>query len=1152
MKLNVINNSSDEVSCCESGVDLSRRRFLVAAGALTAAFHGGPLLAEDRRGTYSDALKTHSSLRGYWRLDGDLTDVMGKASATSQGTTSFVSGAIEGKALSLVPEQMVSVKQTDHLRGRSATLEMFLKIASPPRGDQASVIIAQTAGQQARYVVGVKNDLSALVYQNVNGDVLTTIHLATDQPIEVGRWYHLAITSFDLDLRAYVDGYECSLVGGAFEFTRRGPAKSTMTFGETTVDGWGSTNICLDEVACYASGLTQAELQEHLRAAGWGQRLKETGETVARVENERNARRARKEQAILNDPALTGPGKTRVYEGENLDAINFTVGGIGAGGIQFNGKAEPAIWQIACNYSEERIADSFLAVRAKPADGKPVVRALQTAPVGAFAAMPSLKFEGEYPLGKYRFVEPLLPVEVELEVFNPFIPMDLKNSAIPCAVYSVKVTNPSSSAVEVDVLASQKNALGYAEGKGGGFGKNQNQILSRADSEVVDDSGLPDRPATDWTLLHMTRDGIAGSDMVLMTQADGATGCAAWDSLQELHGAFDADAQCKGPSKSEASAAGKTVNGAISAPLELAPGETKSITFVLTWYFEGGRHGEGKATRNLEGEGNAKGGKWNRQGQNYTNWWPSAMGVATYLRDNLEELTTRTRRFHDTLYASTIPVWLLDRISSQLAVLRSQTCWWAADGYFGAWEGCNPTKGCCGGNCTHVWHYAQGHARLLPELGRKMREQDYSMQLPNGLTPYRHTNQKPAADGHFGTILNTYREHLCTADNSWLQSQWPKVKKAIDWGIDHWNPRRDGYLQTTQHNTLDGDMTGCSSWIGSLYLSSLEAGARMADLMGESDTAAEYRRIRESGKKLQNERLWNGEYYIQEVGEKRNQDYLDGCHIDQVLGEWWADQVGIDRNFPADRSKQALQSLLKYNFLADFHGQSLKPRQYCEIEDGGLKMITWPKDPQPIPGMKYGDEVMTGFEYGAAVSLIQNGMLHQGLMVMKVISDRYNGRLRTEGVSNFANGPWGYSGNPFGDDECGKFYGRSLSVWSALIALQGFLYDGPAGIIGFRPTLNPEDHASFFTVAQGYGLFSQTQNSNLVHASIDLREGTLRLTEIVLALPDRKHPESVQLKIAGKQIDSRSKVKNGTLQVLLSSPLVMKAGQSLDVQARYV
>ncbi|WP_442506788.1 GH116 family glycosyl hydrolase [Novipirellula sp. SH528] len=1113
------------------GLDMSRRRFLVSAGVLAAGLGGRPLMAADSRESYAALLKSDPSLRGYWRFDGDLVDVMGKASATAKGDVTYVDGAVDGKAVSLEPNEPLSVQNTNHLRGRSATLELFFKVDSKPSGQEDIVLIAQTLGQAVRYIVGVKNDLSALVYRNEKQTVLTTIKLPTAQPIEVGRWYHLAITGYDLDLRAYVDGYQCSLVGGAFEWTRRGPKKSTMTFGATSVKGWGSGNILLDEVACYAKGLTQAEIQEHLKAAGWEQQLKATGAIVARVKAERDAVRECKEQAILNDPGLTAPGATRVYEGDHLDAINFIVGGIGAGGIQFNGKAEPAIWQIACNFSEERIADSFLAVRAQGPGGKPVVRALQTESVGPFAAMSSLKFEGEYPFAKYRFDEPELPVEVELEVFNPFIPMDLKHSAIPCAIYTVTAKNTSSSPVKVDVLAAQANALGFNEGKGGGFGKNQNHVVSEGNA----------------TLLHMTRNDVPGSDMVLMTQASGASGCASWESTESLHDAFGEDGKCKGPSESKVSQAGQTVNGALSAPLELALGETKSVTYVLTWYFKAGQHGSGGRPVKLEGESGRSVG-WSHRGQNYTNWWPDARGVASFLQSNLEDLTARTRRFHDTLYASKLPVWLLDRLSSQLAVLRSQTCWWAADGYFGAWEGCNPTDGCCAGNCTHVWHYAQAHARLLPELGRKMREQDYGTLAADGLLPHRATNKNPAADGHFGTILNTYREHLCSADDRWLKSQWPKVKKAMDWGIEHWDPKRDGYMQHLQHNTLDGAFTGCSSWIGTLYLSALEAAARMAETMGDQTLAAEYRKIRASGRKLQNQRLWNGEYYVQEVGEKREQDYLDGCHIDQILGEWWADQVGIDDNYPQDRSRKAMESLLKYNFLADFHGQSLKPRQYCEVDDGGMKMITWPKNPQPIPGMKYGDEVMTGFEYGAAATMIQMGMLREGLMVIKVISDRYDGRLRTEGVTDMNNGAWGYSGNPFGDDECGKFYGRSLSVWSVLLALQGFIYDGPAGRIGFKPRVNPEDHASFFTVAEGYGLFSQVQETNQQKASLELREGQLRLNEVILWAAEGARPQSAQVTLGGEAVDVRLDVFNLKLRLAFGQPLVLKADQQLDIR----
>lgn len=1142
-------DSCSSSSCgCEPSVlemDLPRRRFIVAAGALAAGLSAGPLMAASSKEAYAALLKLEPSLRGYWRFDGDLVDVMGKASAEAEGAVSYVDGAVEGKAVTLVPYKPLSVKNAEHLRGRSATLELFFKVASRPSGQRDPVLIAQTAGQSVRYIVGIRNDLSALIYRNEKNTVLTTIQLPTDQPIEVGRWYHLAITGFDLDLRAYVDGFECSLVGGAFEFTRRGPKRSTMTFGATSANGWGSETICLDEVACYARGLSAKEIQEHLKAAGWGQRLKQTGEVVARVKAERDAVRARKQAAALNDPALTSRGKTHIYEGEHLTAINFMVGGIGAGAIQFNGKAEPAIWQIACNHVEHRVADSFLALRAEAEGGKPVVRALQTEPVGAFKAMPSLKFEGEYPFGKYRFEEPALPVEVQTEVFNPFIPMDLKNSAIPCAIFTVTVKNTSPGPVKVDILASQKNALGFHEDKGGGndrgggnFGNNQNEVLNKGNA----------------TLLHMTRRSVAGSDMVLMTMASGASGTAQWDATDVFHSDVEASGRLASPAKSSVSPAGKSVNGALSAPLELAAGESDSVTFVLAWYFKGGRHGSGEAPVRLEGEGGTERAGWSHGGQNYNNWWPNAMGLADYLRDNLESLTSRTHRFHDTLYASNLPTWLLDRMSSQLAVLRSQTCWWAADGYFGAWEGSNPTGGCCAGNCTHVWHYAQAHARLLPELGRLMREQDYDRQLASGLIPFRHlhtTNDRAAADGFYGTILNTYREHLCSKDSNWLKSQWPMVKKGMDWSIKYWNPSRDGFMETEQHNTLDGVITGCSSWIGSLYLSALEAAARMADIMDDRESAAEYRRIRASGKKLQNERLWNGEYYIQEVGKTRIQDYLDGCHIDQILGEWWADQVDIDRNFPRERSRKAMESLLKHNFLMDFHGHSLKPRQYCEVDDGGMKMITWPRNPQPIPGMKYGDEVMTGFEYGAAASLIQNGMPREGLMVIKRIVDRYNGRLRTEGVTEMNNGAWGYSGNPFGDDECGKFYVRSLSVWSALLALQGFIYDGPAGRIGFRPVLNPENHASFFTVAEGYGLFSQKQGANQLKASIDLREGELRLTEIILGTGGQRS-QSAQASLDGEFVNALVETRDGEVTLQLQSPLVLRADQKLEIKAELV
>lgn len=221
----------------ESPSKLNRRSFLIAAGAITTAMSGTPLLAATgQQKSYADVIKAHKSLRGYWRCEGDLVDAMGKAPV--KGESSFVDGVVGEKALTLLPKQSVLAKSADHLRGRSATVEFFLKFVSTPIGKQHAVLISQTKGQEVRYIVGVKNDLSGLIYQNAVATVQTTINLPTDQPIEVGRWYHFAMTGFDLDLRAYVDGYECSLTGGAFEFTRRGPKKTPLTLGGTSVKGW--------------------------------------------------------------------------------------------------------------------------------------------------------------------------------------------------------------------------------------------------------------------------------------------------------------------------------------------------------------------------------------------------------------------------------------------------------------------------------------------------------------------------------------------------------------------------------------------------------------------------------------------------------------------------------------------------------------------------------------------------------------------------------------------------------------------------------------------------------------------------------------------------------------------------------------------------
>ena len=858
------------------------------------------------------------------------------------------------------------------------------------------------------------------------------------------------------------------------------------------------------------------------------------------------ARQQARIRELLRDPSLLARGGRHVYRGPQLTGISLPVGGIGGGSIEINGQAVRHIWHIFNNFDLVHVPHSFFAVRAAAAGKKPVVRLAQTEPIGPFRPMKSLSFQGEYPFGWYEFEDDAMPVKVSLEAYSPLIPMDAKNSAIPCAIFNITVVNESAEPVEVSWLAAQQNAVGKQGKSGGikgrefsGYGGNRNSIRQRNDTAI----------------LHMTADmppdALAGGDMVLAGRGGEFTASASWDTLEKLAEEFTATGRLTGPDQAGPSLQGSTLDGALATTSQLAPGEARTVTFFLTWHFPHGERGQLQKP-NQWGYGHSS---WSHLGRQYAKWWSDALEVAHYLDDHLDEVTAGTRDYHRALYDSNLPRYLLDRISSQVAILKSQTCFWAGDGYFGGWEGCGRTSGSCFGNCTHVWQYAQAHARLFPSIGRLMREQSLSVQDKQGGIPYRHPTGKVAFDGQCGEILGAYREHLCSRDGSWLRRHWPRIRQAMEYVINTFDPGRKGIPKGQQHNTLDAELSGSTSWLGTLYLAALAATEKMARLQGEKDLADGYRELRLAGSKTQDGTLFNGEYYIQipdQSPEKaKGENYLTGSHIDQLLGQWWCNQLDLGSLYPPGHVKTALAALFKHNFRVDFsdvktYAAGSFPRKFVHDDAHGMVMTSWPYGGRPGPGkhLRFADEVWTGCEYSAAASMLAVGMLKEALLVVRSVADRHDGRLRT-GLTGHA---WGYSGNPFGDDECGKFYSRAMSNWSILLSAQGFTYDGPAGIIGFQPVWQPEDHASFFSAAEGWGCFRQKRESGSQLEKIEVRWGRLRLKKMVFALRADAAVTRVRVTVDGSEIPADWSVQGPRLTISLRDQLSVEAQQTLEVQ----
>ncbi|HIE52192.1 MAG TPA: glucosylceramidase, partial [Armatimonadetes bacterium] len=958
-----------------------------------------------------------------------------------------------------------------------------------------------------------------------SGRVVTFVELPAG-PLRVGEWHHLVVASTPSLLRVYVDGVRCVVVGGA-PFTASAN-HLPLQVGASSPEGEEQCACAVDEVAIYGRVLSEEDVARHIAAIGWAERREKLLRERQRREGERRRRQEEALRRRMNDPQLLARGQSRVYQGEYLRAISLPLGGIGTGVIQINGRAERHAWQIFNNFEYAFVPHSFFAVWTRVAGREPLVRALQTSAVGPFPAMESLTFRGEYPFGWYDFADPDLPLAVQLETFNPLIPLNTRDSALPCAVFNLTAENPGDQPIEVSFLATQQNAVGFT-GRGEiqgrsfeGYGGNVNRVLREEGA----------------TILHLTSnlspDAPAYGDLALAALRGEATFTAAWEGLEALLKDWAPDGTLSGSDSAGPSPAGQTLDGALAVAFTLQPGEQRTVSFVLTWHFPNAQHG-------------SRG--WGGKGNRYANWWPDALSVARELKERLPELTRLTRLYHDTLYASNLPYWLLDRLSSQVAVLRSKTCFWTQEGYFGGWEGCRPDQGCCFGNCAHVWHYAQAQARLFPSIARLMREQAFRFQREEGAIPFRQPRFGIAADGQLGEVLEAYREHLLSPDRTWLDQHWPHIQKALEFAITTWDSDEDGVLAGAQHNTLDGELGGSTSWMGTLYLAALAAAERMAELEGDPAAARRYRRIREAGARKQNETLWNGEYYIQIPDPEPREDYGNGCHIDQVLGQWWAHQLGLGWLYPPERVRTALRSLLKYNFRDNFRGIPQRPRKFVDDEDAGMQMITWPQGDRPAPCMRYADEVMTGFEYAAAATMVQAGLLREGLMVVRAVYERYDGRLRT-GLSGAENGSaaWGYSGNPFGDDECGKFYARAMSAWSLLLASQGFLYDGPAGRLGFKPLWKPEDHVSFFTAAEGWGLYTQKRNDRGQTHRLAVRYGRLRLRELVFEVPPNARPTQVNVQVEGRKRSATFAWEGRELWVTLAEPLVLETDAWLQVE----
>lgn len=769
---------------------------------------------------------------------------------------------------------------------------------------------------------------------------------------------------------------------------------------------------------------------------------------------------------------LYAMGPQKSYPPEASQAA-FLLGGIGTGTISLGARGNLHDWEIFNNPARGNdIPNSFFAIRVQREGETPEARVLEAAfrppytqrsgyPSGKAGGLPRFRtsaLRGEYPFAWVTFTDEAFPVSVELEAFTPFIPLNADESGIPVAILRYKVKNTGGKSADVLVAGSLANISGfngfdaYGNMQTDGMSQNEYRDEKACRGLFLNNSALQPHLLNYGNAALLTRDKNATARPCWHTTGG-------WDGLQDFWDRFYHEGSVKEkPEDTSKTGPGMHV-GSLAISHQLLPGEEKCFEFFLAWYFP-------TRTRCWDG--------WQEKKDSlivknyYATLFRDAWDAGVYTVANLERLEKHTRDFHRALFSSTLPGYVLEAVSSNITTLRSNTCFRLENGAFLGWEGCNDHTGSCFGTCTHVWNYAQTVAFLFPELERSARCTELMLETDDeGMMAYR-TNQvfglpkfqrMPAADGQMGVIIRLYREWKLSGDNDFLKAVWEKAAKALDFAFTHWDTDGDLLFDASQHNTYDIDFHGPNPLSGTMFLAALKAGAEMAGFVCDEAHRIKFESAFREGSRRMDRLLWNSEYYIQKLKDVNEYPYQygEGCLSDQLLGQFLACVTGLGDILPKAHIKKALQSIYKYNFRTSFQNVEHIQRTYALNDEQGLLLCSWPRGGRPRLPFVYSDEVWAGVEYQVAAHMIYEGMVKEGLTLVKALRLRYDG----------------YKRSPWNEVECGFHYARSMASWAVLTALCGFQADMVKGVMEFDPKINRENFSCFFSTGKAWGIYRQ-------------------------------------------------------------------------------
>lgn len=699
------------------------------------------------------------------------------------------------------------------------------------------------------------------------------------------------------------------------------------------------------------------------------------------------------------------------------------LGGVGAGKIELcrdglfrnitiNGNIDAPI---------RRSAGTFFAVRSE-CGGKTLGRIISTERLHELFPVESLRFNGCYPQATLTAADRFFPINVTIHATGTIIPRNVKDSALPAALFRVRLT-AKEEPVKATVAFSMENFLGC----GGSVGAlDQRRTFDEGYYHLWEErSGNIERPwQTDSAQGLLFEGGVkeekrAEGNYTLATDSAVSSRLIGWqyDNDKTVWRRF-VDTGCL-PDQPGAASSGEPTAGAITVEADLAGGETRDILFVFAWYMP---H------------------FWQANETDYSHYYcndfASAEEVALYSLKNFARLEKEAGEAPALLAASTLPSWFSRSLCND-AYVFSTCSWLTKDGRFSINEGPTHMFGCMGTLDQKLYanHY---YSLFFPELDRsellmfaRAQGDDGGIQHDLG---YGHLEQRKRPHGwpdlSSALVILSLKHYQLTGDKEYLDEVYPCLVKALDYQLAM-DTDGDGIANISGvGNTFDAEKyEGTSSYLATLWLAALRALEELARRRGDTMVAEQCRLRFARAKASAIEELWNGDFFVNYY-DSANKRRCPNSHYSQLAGEFFARLCGLGPLYGDQYVRQALSAMIRLNY----HPQ--------------LKFPTNEATPQG----KMSVRLMWGWLPHARVYLAGTpfyfGMAEEGWRVLE--------RLETVITDINADNRWDqrlFFEPDTGKEHWGRFYMTAPATWYVYQALLGYRWDQSEGLLCLCPNL---------------------------------------------------------------------------------------------------